>query len=279
MSDQQPGQRPLDTGSGLITGADPAQPRDSTWAQVPYGAQPGNGVIIVPGSAPTSTSAPQGYQRMFTAEDLEAVRREEKEKLYGRIDTMDQELKDLRREREARETVQREQQEADQAAARVAEEQEMTFRELLARRDAEWTERFGRLEQERDRDRAVFEQERRLNDLGEYRRNRLEQTAGEIAPQLRDLVSGSSEVEIDASITRMIQKTQEIMAEIAGALPQIPSPPPPGVSAAAPSVGPLEQVQTTRTFSPDDIRHMDMDTYRKYRDGLLHEASRQYRGG
>lgn len=276
MSDQNPNQT-LDTGNGILTGTDPVEPpRNSSWSQVPVGANGNdNGTTLTQGQpAPAAHTS-----RMFTADEVEAVRREEKDKLYGRIDTMDAELKELRKEREARAKEQKAQAAAEAEAARREDEEKLDLRQLLDRRDQEWRERFSSLEQERERDKAVFEQERRLQGIDEYRRNRLEQMAGEIAPQLRDLVMGSSEAEVDASIARMIEKTQQIMAEIAGAIPPaVPPPLPQGVSATAPPVGPLEQVSSQQSFSPDDIRNMNIDTYRKYRDGLLNAASRQYRG-
>ena len=43
------------------------------------------------------------------------------------------------------------------------------------RRDQEWRQRFQRVESERERDRAIYEQERRSHELQEYRRDRIEQ--------------------------------------------------------------------------------------------------------
>jgi hypothetical protein len=39
----------------------------------------------------------------------------------------------------------------------------------------------------------------------------------------------------------------------------------------------MEQVSTYEQLSPEDIRTMDIETYKKYRESLLASASQQYR--
>jgi len=69
--------------------------------------------------------------RFYTDEDLERVRREEKDKLYGRIQTMDEQLKAIQKEREAAEAARLAELEAETERARREEEEKMETRELL----------------------------------------------------------------------------------------------------------------------------------------------------
>ena len=152
----------------------------------------------------------------------------------------------------------------------------MDTRQLLEQRQAEWDQRFQSLERERDTERALREQEGRYAAVNEYRRNRIEQEAHTIMPELRDLIGGSSEEEIEASIAAMQQRTEAILSSVQGAVTQQRQQVR-GVGITAPPVGPMEQQTTFETLTPDDIRSMDMTTYAKYRDALLQQTSRQRR--
>ena len=161
--------------------------------------------------------------------------------------------------------------------ARKKEESAMELRDLLEKREREMNERFQELERQREQDRAVYEQERRLMELDSYRRARIEQEAEFILPELRDLIRGSSEADIDQAIADAKQRTDAIIGNFTAVASQ-PNPMPRGASPTAPPVGPLEQMTTYQTLTPEDIKGMDIETYKKYRDQLLASANRQYRG-
>lgn len=263
MSNQQ---TTAETGTGFITGVDPRQP-PITQADLQPGQQGAVPQVVINNGG--QTGSPTGT-RMFTEEEVGAIRAEEKEKLYGRMTTMEQELEQLRQEREAREALLAQQQEEREAAARAAEEQQMDVRQLLERRDAEWQQRFASMEEERERDRAIFDQERRFTALQEYRRNRIEQESEWILPELRDLIDGGDENQIEQAIEIMKQRTGAILQSVQSAVTQQRAPlrgvAPTG---APPQGGPMDQQTTTQQVSVDDIRRMDTKTFAQYRDQLL----------
>lgn len=268
-----------DNGTGFIVGAEPAQPRMANDWPTQNAAQAVSQPAVVvtdnsnfPGGQPTS--------RFFTEEDLNKARQQEKDKLYPRIEQMDQQLKALQAEREAAETARKAEAEAAAQAAKEKEEAELSVRALLQKKEQEWNEKFQTIEQQREQDRAVYEMERRLAETENYRFARLQQDGEFILPELRDLVRGNSPTEIDAAIEEMKARTDAIMGNVAGVVSQQQPPPQVyrGASPTAPPVGPMEQMSTTQRLTPEDIRSMDIETYKKYRDTLLASASQQYRG-
>jgi hypothetical protein len=52
-----------------------------------------------------------------------------------------------------------------------------------------------------------------------------------------------------------------------------------GAAPTAPPVGPMEQLESYESLTPEDISSMDMETYKKHRGSLLNATGRQYRGG
>lgn len=281
-ADMQLVAEPTDTGNGFIVGTDPKEPvrTSAQWAEVQAETMAGGpngipGLMPTPG-APTSENPPES--RYYTDEDVERIRREEKDKLYGRIQTMDEQLKTLVSEREAREAELRAQQEAESEARRREEEEKMEVRDLLERRTSEMQQRIDALQSEREVERAAFEKERQFQELISYRQGRIEQESEYIIPELRDLVVGNSPEEVDASIEQMKQRTAAILGQMQASVStqrqQMR-----GAAPTAPPVGPLEQMQSYESITPDDIRSMDMETYKRFRGSLLDGASRAYRGG
>src|SRR6478736_3269722 len=123
-----------DTGNGFLTGIDAPTP------PVPpetFEAQPQTPATIAP-------ETPQ--QGGFTQADLEAamerVRKEEKDKLYPRIDKLQEDMKTFQAEREERERLALEAQQAAEAERKAKEEEQMETRDLLDRKDKEWQQRF-----------------------------------------------------------------------------------------------------------------------------------------
>lgn len=276
-------QEVTDTNDGFIVGADPKEaPRTSaTWAEVQAETMAGN--LLVPNQQafseqPAQHVAPTAADsRFYTDEDLERVRREEKDKLYGRIQAMDEQLKSIAQEREEAEKARLAELEEQAMKARKEEEENMKTRDLLERKEQEWSERFSELESRYEQDRAVFERERRFNELEAYRQERVAQDSEYIIPELRDLIRGNSEEEIDASIEEMKARTAAIMGQMEASV-STQRQAMRGAAPTAPPVGPMEQMETYESITPDDIRSMDMETYKRYRASLLNAAGRQYRG-
>jgi hypothetical protein len=205
----------------------------------------------------------------WTDEDLERARQQEKDKLYGRLDEVQTQLRQIQSDRET-EQAERERlaHEADEAR-RLKEEGELEVRDLLTRKETEWQSQFTKLEQRYDADRAVFEKERLFAQVQEYRRDRIEQESEYILPELRDLISGDTPESIDASIEVMKARTEQIFANMQAAIPQPQIPFQRGAAPTAPPVGPMEQMPSYESLTPDDIRGMDMETYKRYRGQLL----------
>lgn len=261
---------------GFIVGADPKEPPRTAaeWAPVLNETTANNPMaqqVAAPEEAPSEAS------RFYTEEDIERVRREEKDKLYGRIETMDAQLKDIQREREEREAALRAEQEAEAEARRKEEEEKMEVRDLLNRKEQEWASRLEELEARYETDRAVFEREKRFHELQQYMQARIAQESEFVLPELRDLIRGNSEQEIDASIEEMKARTAAIMGQIEANIGQTRQQVR-GAAPTAPPVGPLEQMTQYETLTPQDIASMDMETYKKHRDRLLNATGRAYRG-
>jgi hypothetical protein len=268
-----------DTGNGFIAGVQPAQPRlAADWAQGTPAQQvtQQQPVQVVP----QQTQQPSnGVAPRWTDEDLERARQQEKDKLYGRLDEVQTQMRQFQAEREAEQAER--QRLADEAAEalRSKEESEMEIRDLLARRETEWQQQLTRMEQRFDADRAVFDKERAFTEVQTYRRDRIEQESEYILPELREFVTGDTIEAVDASIEVIKARSEQIFANMQAANQQLPpfQQAPRAASPTAPPVGPMEQMPTYETLTPEDIKGMDMETYKRYRTQLLQATSPQRR--
>jgi hypothetical protein len=241
--------------------APPAPVVDSVTIEVPQ-AQPDKKDPKVD----TTTGEPTG--KTFTAADIEKARQEEKDKLYGRIETMQEEVNRIKQEREAREQAEREAREQAEAEARKKAEEEMSVRELLEQERQQWNDRFSSVEQRAAQAEALLEKERQYQQVEQYKAQRLQDEAENLMPELLDLVSGTTPEEIEASIALVKSKTDAIMAQVA-ANTQSQRQQQRGASVTAPPVGPMDNESTYQTLTAADIAAMDMQTYAQYRDKLL----------
>jgi hypothetical protein len=212
----------------------------------------------------------------FTTDDIAKARQQEKDKLYPRISEMETELKRLREEREAREAAESAQRQEQEETARKQQEEELSVRDLLQKRETEWEQRFQTIAKERERDKAVFEMENTFRQIQDYRTDRLNAEADNIMPELRDLISGSTKEEIDASIEGLKDRTIRILEQVTSAQ-QNQRQEMRGSSVTAPPIGPMEQQAEYETLTPDDIRGMSMAEYSKRRSSLLGAAGQQQR--
>ena len=258
-------------GQGVLVGVQPAQPQNSqSWTQNPRPDQAVSQPIHVVDQPPQANAR-------FSEEDIEKARQQEKDKLYPRLEEMGEQLKLLKQERDAEQAER--QRLADEAAAtaRAKEESEMEIRELMARRESEFQKQIQDLNSRYDTDRAIFERERSLQEAHAYRMARIDQESEYILPELRDLIGGDTPEEVDASIAEMKARSETIFQNIAAAAQ--PQPFRGAAMASVPPVGPMEQMPSYEQLSPDDIRGMDMDTYKRYREQLLRATSPNVNGG
>jgi hypothetical protein len=222
--------------------------------------------------------------KTFTAEDIERARREEKDKLYGEIGGLKEELKAIKTERqkaneafEAAAKAEADKAAAAEAAAKKKAEEEMGLKELLDQKQQEWENRFASIESERAMERELLAKERRFTELSQYRMARIEAEADSIMPELRDFVAvGPDEATIDASIANVQQRTAAILQQLTAAQ-QAARMGQRGTTVTAPPVGALESAQEFQNLTPDDLKNMDFATYAKNRDRLLGAVSQQVR--
>ncbi|MEV5264813.1 hypothetical protein [Streptomyces werraensis] len=239
---------------------------------------PDGTVTVREDKPPAQQDQPRG--RTFTEEDIARARQEEKDKLYSRLSkgderlqSLEEELKALRAEREAREREEAERQAAEEQAAKEKAEQEMSAKRLLEERSSEWERRFEEIQREREQERAALAKEAEYNALRAYIQERIGAERDSIAPELVDLVSGNSREEVDASIEMLKAKTDQIFQSVTAAQQQARSQMR-GVSTAGyTGTGPADGDAGARQLSVDDIKNMPMSEFAKYRRQLLGSAA------
>lgn len=222
---------------------------------------------------PAPAPAPTG--RMFTEEEVNKIRREEKDKLYGEIESTKERLERLERERQEERDAIAEQQRQAEEAERRAREEEMSAKELIASKEQEWEARFARIEEERAAERAIAEREREFMAVQTYISEQRTMHAENILPELLDLVQGATKEDVDRSVTTLVERTESILSSMTQAQQQQRMEGQRGPSITAPPVGPSDNQQDFKSFTAEDIKNMPMSEYVKYRDRMLQSAGSQ----
>lgn len=231
-------------------------------------------------SVPTGAESAEASVQAFTADDIAKAREQEKSKLYSQMEKLKSEVDTLKREKEedakrkAERLAQRQLEET--AKQKAKEEEELSLRDLLAKKEQEFQSQLEAERLERERAFALLEQEQRFQELQNYRTNRIEQERDTIVPELIDLVSGNSTDEIEQSITMLRDKSASILQSAQAAM-QATKQQMRGASVTAPASGPLDNEMGQQLLTPDGIRGMDMAEYSKNRARLLGSAA-QSRG-
>jgi hypothetical protein len=148
----------------------------------------------------------------------------------------------------------------------------MEIRDLLAKKEEEFTSQLEAERLERERAFALLENEKRFQELQSYRQQRLEQERESIIPELLDLVDGSSIEEIDSSIENLRERSNRILDSAQQAM-QSARRDMAGSRVTAPAAGPLDADPENRSYTPDDIRQMSMADYMKHRQRLLGDSA------
>ncbi|MEV4576036.1 hypothetical protein AB0K16_22600 [Nonomuraea jabiensis] len=234
--------------------------------EVPPTNTPAPSLEVPPAPAPQPLSQPVPQAptqdpnvRYFTADEVERFRAQERDKLYPQLQQLQERVSSFEAERETARQAEQERIRAEEDAARQAREEEMSVRQLLEEREREWETRF-----------AALEKERLFNELQAYiqRRVREESDGQTIAPELLDLVNGSSPEEVEASIARLREKTSAIVSNMQAAASQMAAPPAPprGVTPAGyAATGPMDMHSERRDVTPEEIRQMSWDDYKEFR--------------
>lgn len=250
-----------------------------------------DGIQVPIETEPAQEQAVKQDTRIFSEDEVHKIRQQEKDKMYKRLEDADSRVKAMEeqmslisaeREKAIKEAEERARKEAE--LLRQREVEELSAKDLLAKRESEfnqrinqveeeWGKKFAELEAQRQAQDALLEKERYLQHLESYRQRRLQDEQETIIPELRDLVSGNTEEEIENSVAVLRERSNAIIESI-----QRASQPtrPKGAPVTAPPTGPLENQQEYQTLTADDIRNMPMDQYVKMRDRLL--SARTQRG-
>lgn len=234
---------------------------------------PGQQIPPIPPPTNTPPMVPVGF---FTQEQLDAqinaererVRKEEKDKLYGRLTEAEKRAKELeaaQAKRDEQEAALLAKQEAD---AKKAQEAEMTAKQLIDQREQEWQARFEAMEAQHAQERAIAAQERRYQELQTYKAQVIAANQDNILPHLRDpaLVTGSSEEEINSSVERLVNVTAATLQDL-GQLNQEQQRMAPGVSLRTPG-GPESSIPTQRTYTPEQLANIPMSDWPAMRKQL-----------
>lgn len=254
--------------------------------------QDGDGIVIPVSNDTQDIPTTRSEGRVFTETEVEAIRRQEKDKLYkrvedadGRVRTLEEQLAVISQEREAARQEAAERARAEAEILRQREAEELSAKELLAKREdefnqrinqveQEWQVKFNEIERQRQAQEALLEKERQIQRIESYRQRRMAEEQETIIPELRDLISGNSEEDIDNSIAVLRERSSAIIESIQQATSQSRLR---GPQVTAPPTGPMENQSEYQTLSADDIRNMPMDQYMKMRERLM-QAARNPRG-
>lgn len=258
---------------------------------------PEGDIIQVPVDAPIVEQFVQDavkQSKTFTEDDVENIRKQEKDKMYKRLEeadirvkSMEEQMSILIQEREAARREADERAKQEQELIKQRELNELSAKELLLKKEdefnqristveQEWKSRLEQIESQRQAQEALLEKERRIQELQSYRSKRLQDTADSIIPELQDLVYGNSEEEIENSISMLVERSNAIIESIQQATAASQSRLR-GAPVTAPPVGPMETQMEYQTLTADDIRNMPMDQYVKMRDRLLNAGPRRGR--
>jgi len=217
-----------------------------------------------------------GETSVYTVDDLAKAREQEKSKLYPQLEKMREELSSLRKEKEE-EAARRAQLEAAKQAEELSiqkakEEEELSFKDLLKKKEQEFQSQLEAERLERERAFALLDQERKFQEITNYRSSRVEQERDNIVPELIDLVDGNTADEIEQSIAMLKEKSARILSSAQQAM-QSARQQMAGTRITNPAAGPLDNDSDQKTYSPDSIREMSLADYAKQRAKLLGTAA------
>lgn len=227
----------------------------------------------VPGTEP-KTDQPQ--TRMFTEDQVQKIRKDEKDKVYGELTKAQQELQKFQAAEAERAKVEADAKAKADAEAKKKAEAEMDAKQLLESREAEWNkkfeqsnksweERFTKINAEREQERVLADKEREYHEFLAYRTDRLNAESQNIAPELIDLVSGNTPEELEASITRLKEKSEQIAQTVQQYAQQAKASQRGVSSASFPAVGPDTDNPGGKQYTAEEIAGMNYEQYAKFR--------------
>lgn len=246
-------------------------------------------VIDVPSTAP----APAVPGRTFTEEDVEAIRKQEKDKLYRtlesekeRVNILSSQLDLFSKERDEQARLVFEAAQREDEVRRAREQEELSAKELIAVKETEWTQKLSAAETgwnqkleaiqaERDQAAALLMAEQNFQVMQAYKNRRLQEEGDSIVPEFVQLLEetsgfGNTEEEIDRAISTLVTKSYSMLEAIQQ------SAPPQRLRGVAPtgatSTGPLDNTMEQQILTAGDIKNMSLADYAKVRDRLMAQA-------
>lgn len=234
------------------------------------------------GNVDTPTPTPAtSTQKFYTEEDLQRVREQEKDKLYKRLETLEQSLVSTQTTLSAAERLAKEKADAVAEEERkrmdilASEEKEkLTLREQLKLEASErqkMKEDFDRQLREeahkRETQDAIQAKERQFLEFNAFKAQRVSEEKDNIAPQLLGLVSGSSPEELEASISKLKETSAAILEAVQKEIQQARQNTP-GTRVTSPGTG-LPDTNTGQNTDLQDIASMSMVDYAKNRHKFI----------
>lgn len=228
------------------------------------------------GQSPEGQQKPEQQPRMFTEAEVKKFREDEKTKVYGELESTKEKLAKFESAEAERVKAEAAAKAKAEAEAKQKAEAEMDAKSLLESKEAEWTkkfsesnqtweERFNKINAEREQERALLDKERKFNEFVAYRTDRLNSERDNIAPELIDLVSGNTPEELEASITRLKEKSEQIAQTVQQYAQQARASQRGVSSASFPAVGPDTDNPSGKQITAEDIAGMNFEQYAKFR--------------
>jgi hypothetical protein len=236
----------------------------------------------------TPPVVPPVVEGRFTAADIEAARKQEKDKLYQTVESWEskfmeqgQVLAELMKAKDV--DVKAAKAEATKAAEEAAAKEwaEKDSKTLVADVRAEFEAKLAAMAKQNDVERETFAKERSFTELRDYAQAAVAKAvaANEVAPELVGYVTGNNTAEIDASLIRVKATTETLLSSFAEATAAAAIPPVPrGVSPTGYTpAGPMDADPSHKTYSPQDIKDMSMEEYASKRGAFLGAAAQSGR--
>lgn len=214
----------------------------------------------------------------YSDEDLNRVRQQEKDKLYGEIERLKNENKSLADQAKAVADAEAAARAEAAEAARKAAEASGDIASIQEQMRAEFEARLAEEKAQREAALALLNREREFSELEAYRQQAVAAAQDDIIPDLLPMISGNTQEEIDASIARLKETSASILEGVSAAA-QAQRQQMPGTRVTAPAAGPLETNPDNQTFSPEQIANMSFTDYVKNRTRLLGQAAQNRSGG
>jgi len=232
--------------------------------------------------------------RLFSEEEVEAIRKQEKDKLYQtiekekeRVNLLSSQLDLFTKEREEAQRIVAEGQQREEEARKARELDELSARELIAFKESEWNQKLSAAEvgwnakldaiqAERDAAAALLAQEQQYQALQIYKNRRLQEQGDAIVPEFVQLLEetsgfGNSEEEVEWAISTLVAKSSSMIENIQQSAQQQR---PRGVSPTGGTpTGPMDNTMEQQTLTANDIKRMSIADYSKVRDRLMAQAS------